>query len=445
MKSLSYLLQKLSTLGQETLDQFNLGSSDNFALGAGRLCEALLQLSGEASSIVIAEEIIRQYQASDEAEKQQFFGYLYSKLGADTEVVAEAITRYQADGDQGSLLALGSACESPRLELLKTLNTAAGGTQALICMREDLHKLPKDNPARDVLDEELLSLFRSWFNRGFLELRTIDWRTPAWILEKLIQYESVHEIRGWPDLRRRLQADRGCYGFFHPAIPGEPLIFVEAALTDEISDNILELLKQHPPGDDDASPNTAVFYSINNCLGGLRGVSFGNFLIKQVIEHLVHEMPHITRYVTLSPVPGFRRWLETAVHDGLTSLDSEQQALLEAMQSGVEPGSPLRDSAELTKLLTSLCAHYLLKVKSRGNPADAVARFHLGNGAILDRINWWADPTENGLKQSYGLMVNYQYDRKLMGANHEAYQSRQALACSSAVKKLAGQAPVSQS
>jgi malonyl-CoA decarboxylase len=442
MKSFFYLLEKLSVLGQETLDQFNLGGNNgSFADNIGKLCEALLQLSGEASSVAIAEEIIRQYQNADEDEKQQFFEYLHEQLGTDESQVADAIAHYQEQKDQASLLALGSACDSPRLELLRTLNTASGGTQALITMREDVQKLPVDHPARTVLDLELLRLFCSWFNRGFLELQTIDWRTPAWILEKLIQYESVHEIQGWPDLRRRLQADRGCYGFFHPAIPGEPLIFVEAALTHDISDNIQDLLEQEPPGMTGKLPDTAVFYSINNCLNGLRGVSFGNFLIKQVIEHLAHEMPHITRYATLSPVPGFRRWVEQAMDGGQLGLDQKQQALIAALRSGETAMETLQDSAELAKLMTTLCAHYLLAVKSRGNPADPVARFHLGNGASLDRINWWADPSDNGMQQSFELMVNYLYDRKAMGANHEAYQSRQALAYSSVVKKLLGQAP----
>ncbi|MGV3592029.1 MAG: malonyl-CoA decarboxylase domain-containing protein, partial [Gammaproteobacteria bacterium] len=272
-----------------------------------------------------------------------------------------------------------------------------------------------------------------------------DWQTPALILEKLIEYESVHEIQGWDDLRRRLESDRGCFGFFHPAIPDVPLIFVEAALTDGISDNVRALLQQEPPRNGhtpDRLPNTAVFYSINNCLQGLRGVSFGNFLIKHVIEHLAVEAPHITQYVTLSPVPGFMRWLKkewpqlSQNGDGRSATPHEAKASVDTLLRGELDADMIAASQPLQNTLPALCARYLVLAKSREKPADAVARFHLGNGARLERINWMADASANGIAQSAGLMVNYVYDRKTMARNHEAYEQQNEVAYSLAVRKL---------
>jgi len=264
----------------------------------------------------------------------------------------------------------------------------------------------------------------------------IDWKTPAFILEKLIQYESVHEIQGWPDLRRRLEADRRCFGFFHPALPDEPLIFVEAALTHGLSNNIHDLLEQQSPALD-AEADTAVFYSINNCLDGLRGISFGNFLIKQVIEQLASEAPDIKHYATLSPVPGFMRWLKSVRELDQLLTDVQSEAVQQWLSQ--QPASDqLSVNVELQSTLSRLCAHYLLNEKSREKPLDPVARFHLGNGARLERINWLADTSANGLKQAAGLMVNYVYDRKTLARNHEAYERQHEVACSSQVRKMLG-------
>jgi malonyl-CoA decarboxylase len=306
---------------------------------------------------------------------------------------------------------------------------------ALIDMREEMQQLGVDDAALSALDKELLGLFQAWFNRGFLELRRIDWKTPALILEKLIQYESVHEIKGWPDLRRRLERDRGCFGFFHPAIPDVPLIFVEAALTHGISTNVSSLLLQEAPQGEQVPPDTAVFYSINNCLQGLRGVSFGNFLIKQVIEHLSAEAPSIHTYVTLSPVPGFMRWLQKA--DKLAELASpDDLAALKCLLDNQLKPEELQVHLILQQLLPRLCAHYLVNEKSRGKPLDPVARFHIGNGARLEQINWMADVSPNGLRQAAGLMVNYVYDKKQLARNHEAYEQRNEVAHSAGIRRL---------
>lgn len=434
---MSRLIQRLSSLGTETFGFLQGKSGQGFLSTITELCKTLLQLRGEAASVAIAEEILALYREADAEQKIGFFRFLHDELGVNHEAVAAAIAAYQAEPAQGAAQDLAKSCEAARRELLRTLNTAPGGTQALIDMREDLHKLLRGDPIFDILDREMLSLFQAWFNRGFLQLRSIDWNTPALILEKLIHYESVHEIHGWPDLRRRLASDRGCFGFFHPAIPDVPLIFVEAALTRGMSSNVTELLKQEPPvegSDATPLPDTAVFYSINNCLQGLRGVSFGNFLIKQVIERLVVESPHIQHYVTLSPIPGFMRWLKDrqSFDDLVKGEAAEKVRRLCAEEATLEQ---LEDK-DLRPALLTLCAHYLVNEKSRGNPADAVARFHLGNGARLERINWLADSSANGLRQSAGLMVNYVYDRKQMARNHEAYHQRREVVCAAAIRKL---------
>lgn len=429
------LLRKLSALGLETLDFLKGKTNHNFNDTIRELSANLLNLRGEATSVAIAEEIFAVYRNAGSEDKKAFFQFLYHNLGIDQQKISAAIKAYQSKPTQALAQDLAKACEASRRELLRTLNTAPGGTMALIEMRDDLQKLIPDDEAFAALDREMLGLFSSWFNRGFLQLRRIDWMTPALTLEKLIEYESVHEIKGWPDLRRRLEKDRGCYGFFHPAIPDVPLIFVEAALTHGISTDVTQLLQQEVPRQDPEPPTTAVFYSINNCLQGLRGVSFGNFLIKQVIEQLAAEVPSITQFVTLSPVPGFMRWLQKAgnLGDLLSPAELEQVKALLANQFKPEE---LQHHELLQQVLPRLSAHYLINEKSRGNPADPVARFHLGNGARLEQINWMADSSPNGLRQSAGLMVNYVYDRKQLARNHEAYEQRGEIAYSAALRKL---------
>lgn len=429
------LRQKLTALGVETLELLKLQKRQSFAELVPRLCQTLLQLKGEASSIAIAEEILHLFQQASGAEKQQFFRYIHAELGADAASVNNAIADYQSSGSQLMLHKLALASEPPRLELFRTLNAAPQGTLALIGMREDLHKLMAKEPEFDLLDQELLGLFRAWFNRGFLELRRIDWQTPALILEKLIQYESVHAITGWADLRRRLESDRCCYGFFHPAIPDVPLIFVEIALTGAISNNIANLLQQDPPGTQVSAVDTAVFYSINNCLLGLRGVSFGNFLIKQVVDRLAAEQPAIANFVTLSPVPGFMQWLRN--YDQLAMLlnDDELQAV-NALLTADSMRNVINSNSLLYDVLPYLCAWYLVNAKSRDKPLDAVARFHLGNGARLERVNWMADSSDHGIAQSAGLMVNYVYDRQSLALNHEAYEHQNKVVYSAGIQRL---------
>ena len=433
--SIKNLVKRLSGLGLESLG--NLYSKNNIPKTEqiGNLCKTLLDLKGEASSIALAEEILSAYSHFNGDEKIEFFQFLEHGLAADPDKVQSSINKFQEHPSQDSIQAIHKASESPRLELFRALNMASMGTQSLIAMREDILGTLRDNPGFSAVDNDLLYLFRAWFNRGFLDIRRIDWETPAVVLEKLIEYESVHEIKGWPDLRRRLQEDRRCFGFFHPVMPYEPLIFVEVALTNEISSNVLELLEEEVNSSSISSYNTAIFYSINNCLEGLRGVSFGNLLIKQVVEQLEREISSIKTYSTLSPIPKFAAWLKSDVQDlELEFLNETNKEQIRGLL--IKPTTDKMQDPELKGTLLSLCAYYLLKVKSRDKPSCPVARFHLGNGATLGKINWLADESENGMTQSVGMMVNYIYDKNTLAHNHERYEQDNSVVCSADVKQL---------
>jgi len=332
---------------------------------------------------------------------------------------------------------LADAVESPRQEFFRLLNRAPGATARIVQMRADLLALLHGHPDLRAVDADLVHLFSSWFNRGFLVLRRIGWWSPASVLEKLMQYEAVHEMRGWNDLRRRLEpADRRCFAFFHPSLVDDPLIFVEVALDREIPGSIQSVLEQEtraPAGD--TSPVTAVFYSISNCQRGLAGISFGNFLIKQVVEDLTADIPSLNTFVTLSPIPGFRRWFERARTSGeLDYLDEEQRELI----AGLDDFSWAADKDHgeaLRPLMLSVAAHYFLLAKTAdGRPVDPVARFHLGNGARIERINWLGDTSEKGLMESHGMMVNYRYGLADIERNHEAYANHGTIAASKAVR-----------
>ncbi len=407
--------------------------------GLQSLVDALMSGEGEASGMAIAHQLLRHYDELDDEMRLVFFRYIEDRLRPDAEAVHSAAAAYQADPSQERLAGLQDAVESPRQEFFRRLNMAPGATAQIVAMRKELLGLIDKEPALRFIDRDLYHLLQSWFNRGFLVLRTIDWQTPAAILEKIIQYEAVHEIDGWEDLRRRLDPrDRRCFAFFHPSLVDDPLIFVEVALTDEVSGDIATLLHPAPVGDanDRAEPTTAVFYSISNCQEGLRGVSFGNFLIKQVVDELSREFPSLNRFVTLSPVPRFAGWLagllqEEAGELALSAADRASLALLD------QPDWWRNDDAgeRLRELMSALAAHYFLEVKGPNKrPLDPVARFHLGNGARLERINWLADTSPSGLRQSHGLMVNYLYDTKEIETNHEAYANDGQVVVSRAVR-----------
>jgi len=398
------------------------------------LCDALLAESGEYASTALAREAVAKWQALDERAREGFFDVLAGSYSPEAEALTRAAAAYQADPSSENLIRLQQAAVSPRRELFDRLNTAPGGTAALVRMRKVLLEKIKAKPQWRAIDYDLRRRLRSWFNRGFLRLERIDWRTSALVLEKLIEYEAVHAVQGWPDLRRRLEADRRCYAFFHPQLPDEPIIFIEVALTRGMSARVQPLLDVHAPVTNPANADCAVFYSITNCQEGLRGISFGNLLIKQVAEDLKREFPHLRRFATLSPVPGLRRWLEGVA-------DRELLARIE------DPAWHLGEVPEaLQKQLLRLCAFYLLRAKT-GNeqgaePLDPVARFHLGNGASLERLNWMGDASESGMARSAGLMVNYVYWLGELERNHERYFREHAVAASPAIEKLARECPL---
>jgi malonyl-CoA decarboxylase len=400
------------------------------------LCEALLAERAEFAGAALAREALRAYQALDDRSREAFFEVLAGAYSPSTEAVGEAADAYRADPSPDNLLRLQATVEPARQELFRRLNMAPGGTAALVEMRRLLLRSLDTRPQWRVIDADLLHLLRSWFNRGFLRLERIDWRTSAMVLEKLIQYEAVHAIDGWGDLRRRLQSDRRCFAFFHPQLPDEPLIFIEVALTRGMSANVQLLLDAMSPLGEAHSADCAMFYSITNCQDGLRGISFGNLLIKQVAENLKREFPQLRRFATLSPVPGFRRWL--AQQEG--SLSSDDRSLLAAI---ADPAWHLGEVPEaLQKLLMRLCAHYLLHAKQGLEPRDAVARFHLGNGAALERLNWMGDSSEQGIARSAGVMVNYVYRLDEVERNHDRYVREHRIVASSAVEKLARECPL---
>jgi malonyl-CoA decarboxylase len=387
---------------------------------AKQLAATLLSERGEASGALVARQLHEALGALDASDRHGFQRYLATEFQPDKAALRAAAERYLADTTAEAAAALAQAADPPRQELLRRMNMAPGGTGALIAMRSEINARLHDEPELKLLDADLQHLFASWFNRGFLELRRIDWQTPAAVLEKLIAYEAVHAIKGWDDLRRRLAPDRRCFAFFHPALPGEPLIFVEVALVEGVATSMPPLLSQavdeNTARAQAAGADTAIFYSISNCQDGLRGISFGNFLIKQVVEELQAEFPQLKRFSTLSPVPGFRRWLTQQ----LAEKSNPDAALLpkharDGWWHDREESEPLRAA------LMRLCATYLTRPPSPGNRIDPVARFHLGNGARLERINWLGNTEFRAIQESFGIMVNYLYDHDSIEANHEAF------------------------
>jgi malonyl-CoA decarboxylase len=402
------------------------------------LGELLLSRRGEASGVALAQTLLASYSAATAPERLAFLRALAERFGPDRRSIEMAIEAFRTDAGPDAINDLHLAAEPRRQELFRRLNLAPGGTAALVRMREDLlAQIPESGDLRAV-DADFVHLFSSWFNRGFLVLRPIDWTTPANILEKIIRYEAVHAIEDWDDLRNRLEPeDRRCYGFFHPQLVDEPLIFVEVALTREIPGAVAPLLdlSRTPIAATDAT--TAVFYSISNTQKGLGGVSFGNFLIKQVVENLKRELPNLKAFVTLSPVPGFAAWLsrERKVEES-SCLGEYGKTVLRVLD---EPGwQDDPDSAErIGEVLLPAAAYYFLKAKTTsGRPVDPVARFHLGNGARLERLNFLGDMSPKGLKQSHGLMVNYLYALDEIEKNHEAFAEKGAVAASAGVKKI---------
>ncbi|MGQ3676088.1 malonyl-CoA decarboxylase [Xanthobacter sp. TB0139] len=421
-----------------------LSSSPRKAQGAARSatlverCEELLSGRGEASGVALATEILERYERLKTGERIAFFEALAESFGPDRARLDAAVEAYGRTGSDASMAEMHAASEPRRQELFRRLNMAPRATLALVRMREDLmDALPRRRDLAAV-NQDFAHLFSSWFNRGFLVLRRMHWSTPANVLEKLIRYEAVHEIRDWNDLRARVDTpDRRCYAFFHPALVDEPLIFVEVALTGDIPGAIAPVLDQNRAHLDPRKATTAVFYSISNCQRGLAGVSFGNFLIKQVVEEISHEFSNLTTFVTLSPAPTFRKWLdaERAAENSAVLEAADRETLKALDEAGWEDKPEVR--AALAPVLASAAAYYYLSAKTpKGKPVDPVARFHLGNGARLECINPMGDLSRKGLSQAAGLMVNYRYLLNDIEKNHEAFAGKGEVVASPAVKKL---------
>jgi malonyl-CoA decarboxylase len=430
----SDLLTSISERGRTLLRRVGSSEAKPDRAELISLCEALLSGRGEASGTAIAREILDRYRHLDDDERLAFFETLTRDFGPDRERLARALENWRAKRSDEDASDLHFASEPRRQELVRRLNRAPGGTSDLVAMRADLLRLMNGHRELGALDRDVAHLLSSWFNRGFLVLRRIDWSTPANILEQIIRYEAVHEIRDWDDLRRRIDPiDRRCYAFFHPALVDEPLIFVEVALTESIPGAIAPLLvkeRQLVPTD---RARTAVFYSISNTQRGLGGISFGSFLIKQVAEELRRELPKLEDFVTLSPVPGFIEWLK---HGNDVPVTDEDRALLENLEKP-DWFTNAELAAQLRAVLEPLAAYYFLKARTpKGRLVDSVARFHLGNGARLERINWLGDLSPKGLRESAGIMVNYLYRLEDIEKNHEAYANQGEIATSNAVKKL---------
>lgn len=423
-------LQRITDVGRSLLEP----SPDKGMIAE---CHALLSERGEARGVARARDFLDRYAALSVEERLEFFTAMLAELGPDRDALDKAIEAYLNGHGEAEARALGYAAESRSQELIRRLNRAPAGTRDLVAMRRHLLNAMQDEPRLAILDDDFSRLFASWFNRGFLELRHIDWSTSADILEKIILHEAVHAIQDWDDLQRRVGApDRRLYAFFHPALPRDPLIFVEVALTMETPGEIAPILSKDRQPISAETARTAVFYSISNCEEGLRGVSFGNFLIKQVVEELRREFENLKTFVTLSPVPGFRRWARAQLADENGSLGDGQRGLLMELEAAKEAGlAPLL--AEREAPLAAVAARYLVEAKSaRGAPADPVARFHLGNGARLEDIHPGGDASKRGLDGSYGVMVNYLYDLKEIEERHEAFAQSGEVAHSPAVGKL---------
>ena len=406
--------------------------------GLVELCEALLSGRGEASGVALANEILANYAALTTGPRIAFFEALAKTFGHDPGRIDAAIAAWRQSPSSDTASELHRSTEPRRLELFRRLNLAPGGTAALVRMREQLLDALDHRDDLAVVDNDFVHLFSSWFNRGFLVLRRIDWSTPASILEKIIRYEGVHKIRDWDDLRRRIDPpDRRCYAFFHPALVDEPLIFVEVALTREIPAAIAPILSDKREAVVPERANTAVFYSITNCQRGLAGVTFGHFLIKQVVEEVSREIPRISTFVTLSPTPNFAEWLKRERGNTASpALDEEDRAALAALDHANWWRQPDLVETIRAPLLRAAAWYYVRARNGRGLPVDAVARFHLGNGARLERLDWPADISDRALEQSYGLMVNYLYDLNYIEENHEAYAQQHAVVAAGAVTRL---------
>ena len=402
------------------------GQPANLAKDPQSAVEAVLSATGQVSSLVYAGTLLDQVEAMDDEALQHLLTHIAVNHDVDASALADAAALYARKADAPGLTRLTKLAEPRWMELFRRLNATDGGTVRLVRLRQRILKLTSTLPDAARIDSGLQSLLRMWFNPGFLILQPIDWSTPANILEKIIAYEAVHEISSWEDLRARLAPeDRRCFAFFHPSMPEEPLIFVEVALTDETPGQIAPILRIDRETISGDSASTAVFYSISNCQSGLAGISFGNFLIKRVAQELKREFPELKRFVTLSPVPGLMRWLRVREPELASTFLAGDDAFWN------------EEAVDSEREFKAAALRYFLESDREDRlPNDPVARFHLGNGASLEQLNFGADLSEKGISQAGGLMVNYLYDLAVVEANHEAFHETKQVPMSAALRQL---------
>ena len=401
--------------GTRRLNRFRSKGFGKLHNNINKAVDSVMSTSGEVSSLVYAEHLLNLIEDLDDNGLKKFLKDLLKNYDIDTKVLLRDVKNYSSNKNTENFEKIRISSEPGWIELFRRLNSSSNGTYRLVKLRERIRSL--NDEELKTFDLRLLKLFKYWFNPSFLVLEKIDWETPANILEKIIEYEAVHEINSWDDLRARLAPiDRQCFAFFHPLIPNDPLIFVEVALTTGIPKSIQKIIKLDRQEIEIEDANTAIFYSISNCHNGLLGISFGNFLIKQVASNLKRELPDLNQFMTLSPLPGFMKWMEEYSPISFERC-SEKNC----------------DDEELIKNAVK----YLTKSERKdGMPNDPVGRFHVGNGASLERINLNADMSEKGLSQSYGIMANYMYDLAVVEQNHEIFFKDKVVPVSKEIEAL---------
>ena len=432
MFNLKQIISLIADAGQKLFDKKNIKENDLNSILS--LCDDLLSNKGAAFGITVARDITELYQTLSKENKLLFFRKINEKYKPSFTKVNEAIDLYKNSQNEKTLSDLFKVSEGRRRELFRRMNMAPSGTSIIVSLREDLLKILKDNKELNGLDDDLRHLFRAWFNPGFLKLEKITWDTKAAVLEKIIRYERVHQIDDMKELKHRLGEDKRFFSYFHPALEDEPIIFVQVALTLGLGKSIQELMK--PSNTDQKKYDTATFYSISNCQDGLSRVTLGNFLIKRVVYEIQEELPHIKKFGTLSPIPGFADWFtyleEVKIKNILSNLKDYDVSFLKSQNLKLGDSRIIKNKEAMKKLV----AHYIVNEKNiKGLPINDVSRFHLGNGAIVDDIVINANVSEQGFKRSYGVMVNYLYELKNIEKNHEDYMNNNKVIVSDKIKK----------
>ena len=401
--------------GTRRLNRLRSKSFGKLHKNINKAVDSVMSTTGEVSSLVYSEHLLNLIEKLDDKSLYKFLNHLLSNYDIDTKKLTKDVKNYSSEKNDKNLQKIRISSEPQWIELFRRLNSTSNGTYRLVKLREKIRAM--NNPALKAFDSGLLKLFKYWFNPSFLVLEKIDWETPANILEKIIEYEAVHQINSWDDLRARLApTDRQCFAFFHPLIPNDPLIFVEVALTTGLPESIQNIIKLEREEIDIEDANTAIFYSISNCHNGLLGISFGNFLIKKVASNLKRELPDLNQFMTLSPLPGFMKWMEEYSPISFERCSEKNCGDEELMKNAVK---------------------YLTKSeRNDGMPNDPVSRFHIGNGASLEKINLNADTSEKGMMQSFGVMANYLYDLKVVEENHENFFKSKAVPVSNKIDSL---------